>query len=142
MVAIEKFQPEDLENLLLQPAQAFMKPLFSDAEYGESLAQHPSYTAFSASGRVLGCGGAIEQWNGRAIVWALLACDSGKHFTAIHRAVASFLNGLPYHRIETTVDSNFAQGKRWADLLGFEFEGVARKYTPDGKDSFLYAIVR
>lgn len=142
MIRVEPFHPSDLQQLLLQPQQAFMRSAFGDPSYGESLAQYPSFTAWSASGKVIGCGGAIEQWENRAQVWALLAVDSGREFVAIHRAVAAFLDSLPYRRIETTVDSGFYQGQRWAALLGFDYEGTARKYTPNGKDSDYYAIVR
>jgi hypothetical protein len=41
------------------------------------------------------------------------------------------------------VDANFAQGRRWAELLGFNCETPQpmRHYLPNGHDAYLYARI-
>jgi hypothetical protein len=47
----------------------------------------------------------------------------------------------PYKRIETSVATDFEQGHRWAQMLGFKNEGTMRCFTPQGMDCDLYARI-
>lgn len=138
---IVAFQPAHLERLLLQPSQALMQPTLADPSYGPSLAAAgPAYSAVEGDA-VFACAGIIPQWEGRAVAWALIADEAGRHMVGIHKAVRRALEVHAYRRIETAVASNFEQGHRWAQMLGFEREGRMRGYAPDGRDCDLYARV-
>ena len=140
---VQPFKPEDLQELALQHAQAFMMAEIARPEYGESLAAAgPAYTARTNAGAVVGCLGLIHQWPGRALAWALLAGDAGQCMAGLHRGVLRFLRDCGYRRIETAVDCAFPAGQRWASLLGFRAEGRMTAYDPDGRDAYLYARVR
>jgi hypothetical protein len=94
---------------------------------------------------VIGCAGVQEVWAGRAVAWALLSDSAGPNFAAIHRAVHGFLKQCPWQRVEAFVDADFEAGQRWMRMLGFTNEtpdAPMRKYTPDGKDCFLYSRVK
>lgn len=139
---IVKFRREHLDGLELQEAQKELHSQFSDPGYGATLeASKYSFTALH-DGKVIGCAGVHEIWEGRAIAWALLSQDSGKHFRAIHRAAAGFLAQTTWRRIEAVVESDFDAGHRWARLLGMEQEGIMRSYSPAGKDFYLYSRVK
>ncbi len=56
---------------------------------------------------------------------------------AITRAVKKQLQATP-GRIEMTVRTDFPQGHRWAELLGFEQEAVFKQYGPEGEDHVGY----
>lgn len=138
---IVAFEPRHLEALMLQPSQAIMQPMLADPSYGPSLAEAgPAYSAVHGDA-VFACAGIIPQWNGRAVAWALIASEAGRHMVTIHKAVRRALDLHKFRRIETAVASDFEQGHRWARLLGFEREGRMRAYTPDGRDCDLYARV-
>ena len=138
---IVAFQPDHLQRLLLQPSQAIMQPTLADPSYGPSLAAAgPAYSAVDGDA-VFACAGLIPQWNGRALAWALIAAEAGRHMVGIHKAVRRALDVHPFRRVETAVVSDFVQGHRWATLLGFEREGRMRAYTPEGQDCDLYARV-
>ena len=139
---IQPFHPEHLSALLLQPAQAGMRPVLADPSYGESLAQAGPCYAAMADGAVIACAGLIPQWPGRAVAWALVSSAAGPHFLGVHRAVKRALDVHPFRRIETGVVSDFDEGHRWAKMLGFVREGQMRAYTPDGRNCDLYALVR
>jgi len=136
VVALE---PAHLAALSLQDAQAVLAPLVTEPGYAEMLiAAGPAFAGL-ARGRVVGCAGIVMLSAGRAHAWALLGpvCP----LVAVHRAVADFLDGQRLRRIETAVDSDFAAGHRWAEMLGFAREGRMRAYGLDGRDADLYARV-
>lgn len=139
---IVPFQPEHLNRILLQPSQIALQPELAKADYGPSLlAAGPCYSAV-AGDEVIASAGFYPQWDGRAIVWALVSANAGRHFVKLHRAVLRSFEIHPFRRVETCVLAGFAEGCRWAEMLGFEREGFMRAYAPDGSDFHLYARVK
>lgn len=139
---IVPFEPDHLKTLLLQPSQVMLQPTLSDPTYATSL--YTAGPAYSLVGddEVLACSGLIPQWENRAIAWALIGKEAGRHFLMIHRAVRNAIDLHRYRRIETAVAADFEQGHRWMRMLGFELEGRMRAYTPDGRDCDLYARIQ
>lgn len=136
------FEPEHLDRLELQSAQLGIQPIFDDPRYALSLQKAgPAFSA-EVDGEIIAALGIIPQWQNRAIAWGLIGKKARRHLLAVHRAVDRFLVMSEYRRIETSVATNFAEGHRWARMLGFEREGTMRAYTPDGFDCDLYARVR
>ena len=135
------YRPEHLTLMRVQPAQAYMRPFIEVGDYADALAASPAYTGMIGEQPVV-CAGIILQWEGRAFAWALVSEDCCAHLFAATRAVARFLALRDERRIETTVRSDFAEGARWARMLGFEREGKMRAYSPDGRDYDLYARIR
>jgi len=82
---------------------------------------------------------------GVARAWALISDTGLKHPKALHqhasRSLESFLRGRPYvHRIEAVVLAGHIEGSRWAQHLGFEYEGVMHNYAASGtQDCILYS---
>lgn len=52
------------------------------------------------------------------------------------------LNSVSASRIQATTEVDFLRGQRFLERLGFEEEGLLKKYGYDGKDHIRYAIVR
>ncbi len=97
-------------------------------------------------GDCIGAYGFVEMWPGVARVWALF---SGALLNTYPRVIALHtkrdlkrqeLSGL--HRIEATCDAEHYSARAFLEWLGFEPEGLMRRYTLTGKDSYLYAKVR
>lgn len=143
MVEIVPFQPEHLAALRLQGVQASAQAMMT-VEHGRQILSATGYaqTALHDS-KPIACAGLIELWAGRAYAWAYLGEDWHRHARAVHRAVhaALRLGARRWRRIEMAVDSRHAAGKRWAWHLGFDHEGLARAYTPDGRDCEIWARV-
>jgi len=83
------------------------------------------------------CGGVVKVWQGRYAAWAYLPQISAAHMLFVTRAALSLL-GSVQGRIEMTVREGFAEGVRWARILGFEYEATYPKYGPDGALHFGY----
>lgn len=98
--------------------------------------------AFAAlrSGVAVAIGGINEQWPGRGYAWFYSKSLTPREWAEVTRRIRSGLTEADYRRIEIAVVDE--KGRRWAEKLGFREEYRARKFTPEGKDAWLYAIVR
>jgi hypothetical protein len=111
-------------------------------EYGRSLeAVGYSYTAM-VDGRPIACAGLAEQWEGRALAWALIGQDAGPHFVRMVRGMRRALDMSRWRRIEAQVDAEFVEGIRLAVMLGFEVESKMRLFTTEGRDAFMFVRIR
>jgi len=100
----------------------------------------PAVTVFDHD-RIILCGGIIEKSKTHGECWALLAEGAGRHMTWLHYATKRFIDMRRWQRLEAAVQKGFSAGCRWAELLGFEFEGEMRCYS--GEDTYLrYARIR
>lgn len=142
MMYIVPYRHFHLAALAIQDAQATMSEMIKP-EYAKALeAAGPAYTAMDGS-EVIACAGLAEQWAGRATAWSILSKHvTGSKFVRLHKIVQRFLDMQDYARLEMTVDQGFEQGVRWAEMLGFECEGLMRKYSPNGTNCYLYARVK
>lgn len=138
---IVPFKADHLFDLRLQDAQEMFYAKFSP-QYGRALEDAGGGWTALVDGRPIACAGLAEQWQGRALAWALLANDIRPHFVAVTRAVKRALDLSDYRRIEAQVDAEFGQGIRWAQMLGFEIEAKLRAFTPEGRDAFMYARIK
>lgn len=139
---VRPFVPDDIEQLVLQPAQAYLRPMVSGRGYGEALAQGEAWTGVDG-GRVVACGGVCPLYGFMGNAWAMISADLKHHFVIVHRIAQRVLDAYPAQRIEAHIDVDFLNGHRWAEALGFALEAPRmRKFTPDGRDVALYARVR
>jgi hypothetical protein len=109
-----------------------------------ALAQSGSGWALVCEEGVAAIAGVQAQWGGRGVAWCLLSDLAGAHMVPLTRAVRRYLDGLDYARIEMYVDAQFAEGCRWARLLGFKNEtpeGMPR-FLPNGNTAFMYGRTR
>lgn len=99
-----------------------------------------NYCAFS-HGKPVAAFGLIPLTEHRALAWAILSADLKKEMVYLHKKVKEFFDsGIHgFRRVESTVDVSFSKGVRWVELLGFNREGVMRKYSKNGDDHYLYA---
>lgn len=139
---VERFKPEHLENLVLQPAQEYARATLAEKGYGDSLAKFDAFSALDGA-RVIACAGVIPVGEGRGEAWALIARDIGaRGMHELHYAVRRYLKGSDLRRVEACCDATFEQAHRWLMLLGFSYEGPLRKYFHDGRDGIRFAMVR
>lgn len=132
------FEPWHLEWLTEMTAEAW---LGKDLNYGRMLkSAGPCFTGFVGD-QVIACAGAFQVWEGRAQAWSMLSTALPQHIMGVHRAVKRFLDRYPVRRVEITVDPRSAPAVKWAQRLGFSYEGTMPGYTPQGDTMDLYARV-
>jgi hypothetical protein len=97
--------------------------------------------AMIEGGYLLGAGGAVEVWPGRAVLWLLPSIFARRRHLAIaYRFARNWLAELDYRRLEATATE--PSGCLFLARLGFIREATLRAYGPDGADHALYARVK
>jgi RimJ/RimL family protein N-acetyltransferase len=138
---IVPFLPQHIVGLEVHEYQKRGLPKL-DMDYGIYLYQGGPAFSCEVSGKIIGCGGLLRWWPGRASGWTLLSKETGQYMPRITRVVIRFLEIAEESRIEITVDDGFEAGYRWAELLGFKRECLMRKYLSDGRDVWLYSRIK
>lgn len=99
-----------------------------------------AYTCFMGT-EVLGCIGGYRLWEGVAEIWAWLSDAIKKYPVAFTRRV---LHSLEYHQVKLNLHRyqmsarvDAPKAERWARTLGFQREGLMRRYGQDGSDYIL-----
>lgn len=141
---VAPFHPAHLIELRTQERQPKDLALFSDPEYGQSLASGDAFSVFDAAGELQACLGVFELWTGRGLGWALLSGNVTQLMVPITKRARAFFDASAYRRVEAYVDPNFPQALRWVELLGFKRETPEPmlNFTPTGGAQYLYARIR
>lgn len=95
---------------------------------------------------VVACIGARELWPGNCEGWVLtsnLVHECPKFFHAVTlRGLLWLERNRGVRRIGAHVVKGWPDAKKWAERLGFTYEGEAPCYGPGGEDFFHYGRVR
>lgn len=134
---IRRFEKEDLSRLEMQEVQ-------KHEALGLEYPKDKSFT-IEDDGVVLGVFGVTEIYKGRAVVFSFISQKAGKGMLGMIKTLRKMIDdGMEktgVERLEMSVLEGFEHGDRFAIMLGFEFEGVMRKYYK-GKNYKLYARVK
>lgn len=97
------------------------------------------------AGLPIGCGGLVECWKGRWLAWTWVGevPIGGRRF--IERACRGGVETVIRHhgarRIESHVPLTMPMARRFNERLGFQLEGVACAFGPDGSDYWTMALI-
>jgi len=97
------------------------------------------------NGRPIFSCGAVVLWDGMAEAWFLTGTEAAKHPVSVVKTtmflIADTIGKLKLHRLQATIDAENETAVRFAEALAFKREGLMQKFSPDGKDYYLYARV-
>lgn len=95
---------------------------------------------------ILGMGGVISVWKGVAIAWLLTACEIERYKLFFHKTIVRMLDSaireLSLHRIDVTVLAEHKTSINWLERLGFQNEGIMRKFDSGKNDYYRYALIK
>jgi len=136
------FQARHILDLDLQPAQKGITS-YLNLDNLKTLENEWAVTVMERGVPAL-CAGTIVYWDNRAYLWSFVSSRVTRYnFIEVHRIARRYLLGLPFRRVEATVDVDFPAGHRWLRLLGFTLEAERMQaFQVDGRDCALYARVR
>ena len=141
---LETFEPYHIDLLKAQGVQGAQLHEVSlvPASYARLLAPAgPCFTVFHGE-RVTMCAGvAIAPGFSMGIVWAVISDSAAAHMLALHRGTLRFFETQRLRRLEATIEKGFKPGCRWAELLGFKYEGEMPGYGIDGQTHLRYGRV-
>ena len=156
-VKIIPFNPGHLSFLEIQKEQQIFFTLAEDAygelpAYGQHLLDHAAmtdkgvkcaWTAWDVTGnKNVGSGGILQVTPYIAEAWLLLSPDFKKHAKSIIPKIRQEIKDTNVRRVQAFADTDFPRAQFFLKALGFETEGLLRKNSVDGKDQFIYSIVR
>ena len=134
---IRRYKDGDIQKIDLQDEQ----------KHEMQGVKYPEETSFTVedNGEVLGCFTFLQVCEKRGVVCAVISRNAGRVMLKIVKRFRKMLDeGMERtgtERIEMSVLASFDHGERFAKLLGFECEGVMRKYYK-GRDYKLFARVK
>lgn len=137
-----------MQQLVIQPSQQAEQRIYEtwdQSNWEHVVEQGLAISAFRDE-TLLGVGGLVPIWRGRAAAWAVLASSvTGPDLLFGHRIALELMDAWQreygFVRVEAHVKDTFVNGHRWARLLGFQTEGLMRCYDPFGDDYRLYARI-
>lgn len=136
------FQKYHIDQIVVQEKQQDKFPHMTE-EMKESLTREASFTGIDEDGTILAIAGIMPLSDCRCFAWSYLSGNLKHKLVPLTKVVKRYLDTVPYHRIEMHVECDFAQGHRWAKMLGFEMECERMRHvTPDRRDMALYALVK
>jgi len=138
---LRTFEPEDLRRVVLPDHLEWRRPQIHDSEYAEALAQAGKAWTIWCDWRPVVCFGMYEMWARRWSAWTIMDVSSRRHMITVVRTIADLIAEHPVPRLEAVVESGFVPGDRMIRMLGFQFEGLMRRYLPNGRDAAMFARV-
>jgi hypothetical protein len=95
--------------------------------------------------KILAVVGIVQIRAGFAEAWTLTSDEIKEAPLGFHKMVLAMIRHAEkrysIRRLQMTVKADYADGKRWAESLGFVKEGVMRHFDVDGSNHILYARV-
>ena len=142
-------RPMKIEDLSFIKVRGVELDRVSSKEFLEGMKininEGPSFT-LEREGKIIWCGGIRIFWDGVGEAWCLVS-EEGSHFPKLilssTKKMLDFMQkDLKLHRVQATSRTDIPSFWKFLEHLGFEREGVLRKFGADGADSYLYARVR
>lgn len=134
MLKLTAFEP----GHILEIETDFEFPLSSR----KAIAEHSLIDGYSLvdDGRVVACAGVSILWQSVAEGWLIMSSDAARHPVSVARYTGRLFDSImkknSLHRIQASVNCKDDKAVRFAYWLGFEYEGIMKKFGPDGSDYF------
>ena len=96
-------------------------------------------------GKIVASAGLIPLWAGVAEAWMIAGNEVDRHTIKVGRQIRTMLDDVMWHRsiyrAQANIHCRFERAIRLAEWLGFENEGLMRRFGVEGADYFRYAKV-
>jgi len=145
-VVIVPFMKEHLHNFTVQ--QPDLKGHDEDELKDRILAQCKGGGGISViqRGKTLGVFGSTEIWKGLDEGWFLVDEATRRYGVSMTKVAKKWI-ALKFqkdslNRLQITVRCDDDRAYKWAKCLGFQTDGVMRRFGPDGSDFYLMAITK
>ena len=96
-------------------------------------------------GRIVASAGLVPLWKGVAEAWMISSDDVGRHQIKVARQIRTMFDDVMWqrgiYRAQANIHHKFEKAIRLAEWLGFEQEGLMRRFGVEGADYYRYARV-
>lgn len=136
--------PFKAEHIDLMQISDKNKTIFKIPHLLKIYEQLESSFTFMDEGEYLCAGGVIAFWEGVGEAWFILSDNMDLAKFTICTTVKKYLDILldgPFVRIQATIKADDEKSIRFVEWLGFEREGLLRKYGIERADYYLYSRI-
>jgi len=114
--------------------------------WAEANANGAAFTGRRISdGKILACAGVRILWPGVGEAWAIFCNEIGSYKKEAYIYVLTYLKQIiedfKLRRIQAYVRADVPIALKYIEQLGFQQEGLLRKFGRDGKDQYIYALI-
>lgn len=96
--------------------------------------------------KIIGSGGVLKLWDGVGEAWVFSSIYFEENKRQVYTQVKKFLqliiDNADYHRIQASIKCDYDVAVRFIEKLGFEREGLMKKYGMDKSDYYRYSRVK
>jgi hypothetical protein len=147
-VELIPFKAEHLQAATLREDDGGLRKI-GGADWAKCLAANeadgPAWTVL-VDGILVGAGGIRIFWPGVGEAWAVFPAGMERFAREIlstsRRQLWTAIRDHGLWRVQATARADFPGAQNFLEHLGFQIEANLGKFSPDGVDAFLYAIVR
>lgn len=142
---LAEFDISDLDMMDMKPgcwAEKFDRSTIET--YGNA---GPAVTLWADDGTVIACAGVVcTNWKGFGEYWLVPSVHVQKYMKTLYQSAKAFIDDtvdkLGLYRVQATIKEDDHVSIRWIEHLGFEREGLMRKFGPNQENQYLYARVK
>ena len=138
-----KFIPEHAKELVYEDKLSIgtMRPEHDWEHHMEREALHDAWTGIE-NGHIIAAAGFIPMWNGVAECWFIGSDRIQRKLKTVVKTTLSIMEKMPYSRMHANVRANWKEAIPFAEFLGFEKEGVMKKFGPEGSDYLVMGRIK
>lgn len=142
MIRIREYREADLLDVSPRP----IHPENCKEQFAKEAVNSKSYTLYESTTEKVLCVTSFVRLRSH-VAYINMICDNAfvsqkKEFILVLReGVKHFMKELGLLRVHTTIRADFSTAEKWIKILGFEKEGLMRKFGPEGEDHFLFSKV-
>ena len=145
MIKIRNYKEEDYLDIQRRHFDSLTFMNFPKPELiAKRFAQGTAYTIEATEGLVAS-GGVIPLWKGVGEAWVVTSSLVDIYpilfAKTVWRKLYEIVNSNGIERVQTTIHKDHIVSQRWAERMGFENEGLMRKFL-GGEDYYRYALVK
>tara|TARA_R110002167_G_scaffold62113_2_gene175400 strand:- start:611 stop:1051 length:441 start_codon:yes stop_codon:yes gene_type:complete len=140
------YKPEHIESILDGDMSKMARKSFGMAEdiaHG-LFAPGLAFTGL-IDGYVIASAGIKPLWPGVGEAWIVASDNMPKKKLSVIKLIKEnfdrMIHDNGFVRVQACIRSDWPEAKRFAEFLGFEHEGIMKKYGPDGQDYLRMARV-
>ena len=146
-IEIIAYEPKHSFEILVRPHdEKNVKNKEEFKTWAEANAHGAAFTARRISdGKIIACAGVRILWPGCGEAWAIFCNEIHRHKIEIHKNITAYLkiiiNDFKLRRIQAYVRADVPVAVDYIEHMGFEREGLLRKFGLDGEDQYIYAMI-
>ena len=145
MIKIRAYIKDDYMNIQRRHFDSLTFMNFPKPELiAKRFTQGTAYTIEAMEGLVAS-GGVISLWKGVGEAWVVTSSLVDVYpilfAKTVWRKLYEIVNNNGIERVQTTIHKDHIISQRWAERMGFENEGLMRKFL-GGEDYYRYALVK